>query len=144
MSYLARRRQLELSAQLLLEALVPAGIQALQVVEVPGEREAVGKFLALGNVTDAFEVLRRELLRGRAQHADVAVIGTQDVHQHADGGGLARAVRPDQREYRSFGHAQAEVFDGFEAPKAFPDAMRLDDHGTTRWPGPSGPEAPAR
>src|SRR5688572_18680788 len=125
---LARGRKLELRYQILLDTGVPRRVEMPQVHEVLGEREAPRQVLALRYVSDSLEILRCELARWRAEHGDVAAVGAQDVHQHADGRGLAGAIGADQREHGAFRHAQAQVLDGFESPKPFGDVIRLDDH----------------
>src|SRR5262245_45206471 len=124
----ARRRQLELFAELLLEASVPGGIEAAQVVEVARHGEPVGQLLALRDVADVLEVPGPELHGRCAEHRDVTAIGSQDVHQQADRRGLAGAVGPDQREHRAFGNLQAQVFDCVEAAEVLGEVVGLDDH----------------
>src|SRR4051812_9334895 len=124
----ARRWQLELPAKLPLERRVPGGVEAAQVFEILRERQPFRQLLAFRYVADALEVGGRKLARGCAEHADLATVRLQDVHQQADGGGLARAIRADQCKHRALGYPQFQVLDRLEAAELLRQAPRLNDH----------------
>jgi hypothetical protein len=53
--------------------------------------------------------------RRPVEHTHRAPVCLEDVHQHADGGGLARAVRAEQTEEVAPVHLKADVIHGDEA-----------------------------
>src|SRR5690554_352748 len=69
------------------------------------------------------------LVRGAAQHADRALVGLNDVHNHADGGRLARPVRPQQAEDLTRMHLKREVIDGGEVAIPLDEIVHLEHGG---------------
>src|SRR5688572_9934704 len=121
-------REFKLRAKLALERPVPGGIQLAQIGKILFEGQRRRWLLVLGDEADALEVPGPQLARRRAQHRDFATVRPQDVHQHADGGGLAGAIGADERECGALGHLQIQIFDGVEADESLRHVLRFADH----------------
>ena len=81
----------------------------------------------------------RERWRGRlAEDLDGARVGTEHVHDHAQGRRLARAVGPEQAEGGAAGHGERQVLHG-DVARNRPCSRRRDG-----WPLRSRRLAPAR
>ena len=57
-----------------------------------------------------------------------AAVGPDQRGQHADGGGLARAVRAEQRADAALGHRQVHPAQRLDLAERFPQACCLDRH----------------
>src|SRR5512133_1937358 len=105
-----------------LEAFAPAGLR--DFIEIGVEIDVLLhceiriQTEALGHVADA--VLDRVGILDRVQpiHPGLARTGLEDPGQQAHGGGLARAVRPDEPEDLPLLHGQGQLIEGHEFPEA--------------------------
>jgi hypothetical protein len=77
----------------------------------------------LRQVADAVEVGARARM---AEHADLAPVGADDVHQHPQRGRLARAVGTEQTEDGARRHRERDVVDGHRAAEALPQTAQLE------------------
>ena len=66
-----------------------------------------------------------------AEHAAHARVGIDDAQQHAQRGGLARAVGAEHAVDRALGHRQVDPVDRREAVEALDQAARLDRERST-------------
>ena len=68
----------------------------------------------------------------QAAHPRTAARGPQDGREHTDGRGLARAVRPKQRDDLAFAHVQIEIGNCREIAKALAEALGLNQKRRVR------------
>src|SRR5215469_7593134 len=76
----------------------------------------------LRQVADAMQLLAMKRL---AEEADLAFIGQGDADHHADGGGLAGAVRAEQAVDTSFADVDGKAIDRDEVIVSFADVPQF-------------------
>ncbi len=81
---------------------------------------------ALGHIPDARADLRGVGVHGHAQHLYRAGGGLHQAQQHADGGGLARAIRPEEAEDLSAADFEIDAIHSGEVAEAFGQGARDD------------------
>jgi hypothetical protein len=84
----------------------------------------------VGQVADAALHLGAVAVTVEAVDAHAAAARHQDAHHHADGGGLACAVRAEEAEHLARIDREREIGDGVEAAVALAEGLEFD-HG---WP----------
>ena len=117
-----------------------AGRRRRRRSEVLADGQVVVEAEALGHVADAPLHVLRLAAHVEAEHARPARGGGEQAAEHADGGGLARAVAAQQAEHLAFPHGEAEVVDGGEGAEALDQPVDLDDVGHR----PTARSSPAR
>jgi hypothetical protein len=80
------------------EVLVDGGV-------LPGEADACAHALRVAAHVDT-------------EHACTATVGSQQRGEHADRGGLARAVRPEEAEHPAFRHLEGDALHRFDLAEA--------------------------
>ena len=113
-----------------LEKSVPAGGIAAHVVDLGEE----GDVLVDGEVAVQGKLLR-EVADARGEPAPLAGgveaagerlagVRLQEAQDHAQGGGLARPVRPDEAEHLAAAHVEAHLGSGADGPEAAAERAR--------------------
>jgi hypothetical protein len=117
-----------------LQPLEPRGDGAIQLCErAPLELAVVAKDLPDGHALVQTPFLRQVphvvangRLTGLAEDSDVSRIRHEDVHDHPDRGGFARAIGADEAVDRSRRHVEGESGDGGVAAEGLGDVANLD------------------
>src|SRR5690606_7221921 len=112
-----------------------AGLAGRQARKARGEgqvlarRQRIVEPYGVGQV--AYCLLDRQRLAQRvlAHQAHRAGARLGQPHEHKDGGGLARPVRPEQAQHLAFFHTEVDAVDHFPALVDLGEAAGLDDGG---------------
>ncbi len=113
----------------LLDALlaVVEPVHARHKIEILADREVLIIRELLRHVADLLLDAAGVAAHVEAEAGALAFVGRQQAAEHADGGGLARAVRPKKAIDGPFGHADVEMIDHRPLAKAFGQAPHIDD-----------------
>jgi hypothetical protein len=102
-------------------------VGAAEEREVFAHREVAVQRELLRDVADALAGLRARMPQVDAGHAQLAAAGGQQAAEHAEGGGLARAVGAEQAEDLAAPHREAGAGHGGEIAEAAHEVFHFDD-----------------
>jgi hypothetical protein len=102
-------------------------VDARDEFKIFAHREVIVEAEALRHVADAIFDLRRLGADFVTEAGAAALIGRQQPAQHADGGGLAGAVRPKEAENGAASDLHGQVAHHLTAAERFGQAMHVDD-----------------
>jgi hypothetical protein len=126
---LAVEREIELAEEMLFEGEIPGGIEGAEIVEKISDGHPLGEFLIFGDVADVSEDFSGDVGGGVAEHLRGAGGGAKDVHQELDDGGLAGAIRTDERIDGAWRDGEVETLESSGAAIAAGEVLGLDYGG---------------